>query len=182
MSRVSTIAGVALVGLVAASAIQDTVLGVVRFHQMGPLAPGGDLPAFSVALLDGGEFANADLAGRVHVVTFWATWCPYCRDELDELDTMVERYDDADLRIIAVNREGGGATAQQATAMSRRYRDAKRLSFPIAVDDGRMARAFGVGPIPHTAIFDRSGKLRRVHQGRVSGETIAEEIDALLAE
>jgi cytochrome c biogenesis protein CcmG, thiol:disulfide interchange protein DsbE len=176
------VAGLALLGLIASSAIHDAILGAVRFHEMGPLAPGREVPEFRVALVDGGVFANADLVGRVHVVTFWATWCPYCRDELDELEVMVHAYAQDDVRVVAVNREGGGLTAKEATAMSRRYRDAKSLSFPIAVDDGRMARAFGVGPIPHTAIFDRQGKLRRVHQGRVSGETIAREVDELVAQ
>lgn len=176
------VAGFALVGLVAAVALLDGVRGATRFHELGPLAPGREVPAFRVALVDGGAFTNADLVGRVHVVTFWATWCPYCRDELDELDPMAEAYPESEVRIIAVNREGGGVSPAQAAEMSRRYRDAKSLSFPIAVDDGRMAHAFGVGPIPHTAIFDRAGKLRRVHQGRVSGETIAREVDELRAE
>jgi peroxiredoxin len=176
------IAGLVLCSVVAAAAIADASLGVRRFDRLGPLAPGRDVPAFEVALVDGGTFANADLVGRVHVVTFWATWCPYCRDELDALDEMAPRYDRAQLGIIAVNREGGGMTPRQAMALSKRYRDAKGLDFPVAVDEGQMARAFGVGPIPHTAIFDRSGKLRRVHQGRVSGDTLAAEIDELLAE
>lgn len=178
----SRLAGLVLCGVVAAAAIVDASIGIRRFDHLGPLAPGAEIPDFRAVLVDGGELTNADLVGRVHVVTFWATWCPYCRDELDDLDEMAPRYDPAQVRIVAVNREGGGASAKQAMAMSRRYRDAKGLDFPIAVDDGTMAQAFGVGPIPHTAIFDRNGKLRRVHQGRVSGETIAEEIDELLAE
>lgn len=180
--RANRIAGLVLCSVVAAAAIADASVGIRRFDRLGPLAPGGDVPEFRAALVDGGEFANADLVGRVHVVTFWATWCPYCRDELDDLDVIVPRYDPAQVRVVAVNREGGGVTPRQAMMMSRSYRDAKGLDFPVAVDEGSMSRAFGVGPIPHTAIFDRNGKLRRVHQGRVSGETIAEEIDELLAE
>ncbi len=180
--RAATIAGVVFVGLIATSAIRDAVVGAASFGRMGPLAPGRDVPQFAVPLVDGGTFANADLSGRVHVVTFWATWCPYCRDELDELGPMFEAYDEAKVRIVAVNREGGGVTPAQAKAMSKRYREAKQLGFGFAVDDGPMARSFGVGPIPHTAIFDREGRLRQVHQGRVSGATIAEEIDELLAE
>ncbi len=180
--RAQRIAGLVLVGAIAASAIVDASTGIRRFDRLGPLAPGRDVPDFEVALLDGGKFASPDLVGRVHVVTFWATWCGYCRDELDELDVLARRYDGAQVGFVAVNREGGGATPRQASAMSRRYRDAKQLALPIAVDDGAMARAFGVGPIPHTAVFDKAGKLRRVHQGRVSGDTIADEIDELLAE
>jgi hypothetical protein len=45
-----------------------------------------------------------------------------------------------------------------------------------------MARAFRVGPIPHTVVLDRAGRIRHVHQGRVRASTIADEIDDLLAE
>ena len=40
--------------------------------------------------------------------------------------------------------------------MAQQYQRATGLRVPIAIDDGQMARAFGVGPIPHTAIFDAS--------------------------
>jgi thiol-disulfide isomerase/thioredoxin len=176
------IAGLALVALVLGASIHDASLGVMRFDRLAPLGPGGDVPEFRVAMVDGEPFGNADLVGKVHVVTFWATWCHYCRDELDELDGLAASYDPERLSIVAVNREGGDLSLAQATALARRYRDVKRLDYAVAVDDGKMARAFGVGPIPHTAIFDRTGRLRHVHQGRVSGDTIASEIDALLAE
>lgn len=181
MSR-ARLAGLGLLALVLGASIHDLSLGASRFDRLGPLAPGGDVPPFRVAVVDGEPFANADLAGKVHVVTFWATWCRYCRDELDELDQLAERYGEGAVSIVAVNREGGDITAAQATALARRYREVKRLDFAVAVDDGKMAKAFGVGPIPHTAIFDREGRLRHVHQGRVSGDTISGEVDALLAE
>ena len=56
------------------------------------------------------------------------------------------------------------------------------MRIPIALDGGAMARAFGVGPIPHTVVFDAAGKIRHVHQGLVSSNALADEIDALLAE
>lgn len=181
MSR-ARLAGLGLVALVLGASIHDAALGVTRFDRLAPLAPGGDVPEFRVAMVDGEPFVNADLVGKVHVVTFWATWCRYCRDELDDLDALAGRYGADQLAVIAVNREGGDLSLAQATALARRYRDVKRLDYAIAVDDGKMAKAFGVGPIPHTAIFDRTGRLRHVHQGRVSGDTISGEVDALLAE
>ncbi len=182
MSRRAVIAGWALVAVVAASAIHSGVVGALRFDRMGPLGVGREVPEFRVPLVDGGEFRRADLPGRVHVVTFWATWCPYCRDELDDLQAMADRWPDDAVRIVAVNREGGGVSVGEAMVMARQYRDAKGLGFGIGVDDGRMGKAFGVGGIPHTVVFDRTGRLREVFQGRVSGERIAGVIDAVVAE
>lgn len=178
--KAPAIAGLVLAALVGTAAIGDAVHGVQRFDRMGPLGPGKPVPQFSVERLEGGRFDTAALDGRVHVVTFWATWCPYCRDELTELDAMMDRWPSDEVAMVAVNREGGGLTRAQVVAVAQQYQRATHLRVPIAIDDGAMARAFGVGPIPHTAIFDRQGQLRHVHQGRVSGETIADEVAALL--
>lgn len=182
MSIARTLVAAGFAALVLASAGVDLAQGLRSYDRLAPLAPGKPVPPFDVLLLDGGRFAQADLAGRVHVVTFWATWCPYCRDELDELDAMIDDYDPSAVAFLAVNREGGGLSLDEVRGLTQRYRASTKLRVPIALDDGRMARAFGVGPIPHTAIFDREGKLRRVHQGRVSGETIADDVAALLRE
>lgn len=176
-----------VVGLVLAAALalagtHELVRGVRSWSSAGPVAPGEAVPSFEVALLDGGTLANADLQGRVTVVTFWATWCGFCREELRELDEIDDGYADRPVRFVAVNHEGGGLAPRQAAALSRRYREHTQLGLPIAVDDGRMARSFRVGPIPHTVVLDRDGRIRHVHQGRVRAETIADEIDDLLAE
>ncbi len=156
--------------------------GVQSWSSAGPVAPGEETPAFDVALLDGGRLANADLQGKVTVVTFWATWCGYCRDELRELDELDDGYAPQGVGFVAVNREGGGLAPRQAAALARSYREQTSLGLPIAIDDGKMARGFRVGPIPHTVVLDRDGRIRHVHQGRVRTQTITDEIDELLAE
>jgi thiol-disulfide isomerase/thioredoxin len=156
--------------------------GVQSWSSAGPVAPGEATPAFEVALLDGSRLASTDLPGSVSVVTFWATWCGFCREELRELDALDDTYAGQPVRFVAVNHEGGGLAPRQAAALARNYRDHTQLGLPIAIDDGTMARGFRVGPIPHTVVLDHDGRIRHVHQGRVRPSTIADEIDELLAE
>ena len=156
--------------------------GVQSWSSAGPVAPGETTPAFEVALLDGGRFASTDLPGKVSVVTFWATWCGFCREELRELDALDDDYAEMPVRFVAVNHEGGGLSPRQAAALAGNYREHTQLGLPVAIDDGRMSRGFRVGPIPHTVVLDRDGRIRHVHQGRVRASTIADEIDELLAE
>jgi cytochrome c biogenesis protein CcmG, thiol:disulfide interchange protein DsbE len=153
-----------------------------NWDRLGPLPPGREAPPFAVRMLDGGVFDHPQLAGEVTLVTFWATWCPACRSELADLDEVDEDLERRGVRFVAVNREGGQATPAMAAEIARRYRDAQRMSLPIAVDDGSMARAFRVGPIPHTVLFDRRGMVRHVHQGRVATSTLVDELEALLDE
>jgi thiol-disulfide isomerase/thioredoxin len=160
----------------------ELVRGVQSWSSTGPVAPGEPTPEFAVTLLDGGRLASTDLQGQVTIVTFWATWCGYCREELRDLDEIDDTYADRPVRFLAVNHEGGGLKPRQAAALARNYRDHTGLGLPIGIDDGSMSRGFRVGPIPHTVLLDRDGRIRHVHQGRVRPSTITDEIDELLAE
>jgi thiol-disulfide isomerase/thioredoxin len=171
--------------LVASAAIVgglDLHRGVGDWSQLGPLPPGRTVDDFRVVMLDGSVLTAERLQGKVSVVTFWATWCGVCKGELSDLDELDATYADERVQFIAVNREGGGVSLAQARVMAQRYRQARQLDLPVALDDGTMARIFRVGPIPHTVVFDRAGTMRHIHQGRVASATLAAEIDALLSE
>lgn len=174
-------------GLLVASAIAlggaDLRRGALDWAQLGPLPPGERVEDFRVVMLDGELLAADALEGKVSVVTFWATWCGACVSELPELDALARRHAADDrVQLVAVNREGAGLTLAQTIGLVRRFARERNLeALPFAVDDGTMARAFRVGPIPHTIVFDDRGVVRHVHQGRVSASTLEGEIEALLA-
>ena len=52
----------------------------------------------------------------------------------------------------------------------------------MVLDSGGVGQAFRVSLIPHLVIVDPAGKIRFVHQGRTSEDTLRGEIDSLLAE
>jgi thiol-disulfide isomerase/thioredoxin len=133
-------------------------------------------------MLDGGRFASSELSGKVTVLTFWATWCGVCTGELDDLDDLAPKFEGQPVQFVAIDHEGGGVPAKRAAAMVRKYREERGLALPLAIDDGRVSRAFRVGPIPHIVLVDKQGVMRRVHQGRTSSGTIEAEIEALLEE
>ena len=67
--------------------------------------PNNALTGMQVALnitdLAGKPLTRADLAGRVVLVEFWATWCPPCRGTLSWLGEVKKRYGDR-LAVITV--------------------------------------------------------------------------------
>lgn len=179
MSRAAALVGALVVGLALVQGGRDLAWGVANWSRMGPLPP-GETPAFAVSMLQGDVLDARACKGKVSVITFWATWCPACRDELGTLDDLSAEYaGQTDVQFVAVNREG--VAAGEARAIADAYARERGLALPVAVDDGAMARTFRVGPIPHTVVLDRSGTIRHVHQGRVSAGTIKGEVDELLA-
>ena len=173
--------GVAVLGSAVLAGARDITEAVTHWARLAPLPPGQPAPEFRLYGLAGGEIRGDDLEGSVAVMTFWATWCRVCRGELEDLDELDDEYADReDVRFLAVNHEGRGLNRSQTTAVVRGYQRATGLGLPCALDDGSASRAFGVGAIPHTVVFDREGTIRFVHQGRVTASTIRDEVDRLL--
>src|SRR4029079_13149669 len=71
---------------------------------------GKPAPDFTLTVLDGAgktrTVSRADLAGKVVLIDFWATWCPPCREELPEIQKLVELYKDhKDVLIVALSQD-----------------------------------------------------------------------------
>ena len=57
--------------------------------------------------LDGKDFSTKDLAGKVILVDFWATWCAPCVAELPRIKAVYDRYHEQGLEVVgAITRAG----------------------------------------------------------------------------
>jgi thiol-disulfide isomerase/thioredoxin len=60
-------------------------------------------PRFSAKTLAGEAFNNQSLMGKVVLVEFWATWCPYCRSDAEPLDDLAKEFEKDGLVVLAVD-------------------------------------------------------------------------------
>jgi thiol-disulfide isomerase/thioredoxin len=121
----------------------------------------GDVPPDYVGrLADGTDVRISDYAGKAVVLSFWATWCPYCLKELPVLNAIQVSPAKEQVQVIAVNTEERDVFRAASRALG------SSLSLKLAYDPGKSARnAYGVGGIPHLVIIGKDGKIVRVLRG-----------------
>jgi thiol-disulfide isomerase/thioredoxin len=111
------------------------------------------LPAFELVDLDGRPVTPEDLAGKVVLVEFWATWCPPCRGTLAWLGGLQKQHPN-DLVVLT-------AAIESEAVDVRRIRDELGAPLRFAMGTPDMARAFGdLSAVPTLFVFDRRGRTR----------------------
>ncbi len=131
----------------------------------GPPAPG-----FTAVTLSGGHVTLSHLLGHPVLVNFWASWCHPCRSEFPLLAGALAKYRSRGLEIVGVSFEDIPSDAR--TFVAQEHAD---WTF-ARDDDGTIAAAYGVRPIPETFFVRRDGTLA----GRLLEIPSAHQLDASL--
>jgi len=142
------IAGLAL--SVAASA--DSLDVPMRDFGVGPLS--GEPSPIVLPDLGGQPVALGDQRGRVVLLYFWATWCPYCAKEMPtSLQRLHTAFRDQGLVILAIN-------LVEPRAQVAAWVQDRGLTFPVLLDEtGAVASAYRVRATPTVILIDRRGQL-----------------------
>ena len=107
---------------------------------------------FTLSDLQGKPWTLKSLHGKVVLVNFWATWCPPCRKEIPDLETLSNRFREQGLVVLGISDEDA--------AKVRPFVAQHAMTYPVLLDPGRKVnKLFVIQSIPRTLIYDRSGKL-----------------------
>jgi len=100
----------------------------------------------------------ASLDNRPLLITFFASWCPPCLEEFSHLNKLYEKYQDSDLRIVAINVYE--AWDDNDDARMKKFIERTRPRFPALVGSESIRALFGgISRIPTVYGFDRDGAL-----------------------
>lgn len=117
------------------------------------LALGKPAPPATLVTLDGKHISTTDLAGNVVILTFWATWCGPCRQELPLLSEYAAQHAGQGLVVL-------GFTLDPAEALPKVQKVAQTLSFPVGLLENSTLPGYGrIWRIPVNFTIDPQGRL-----------------------
>jgi thiol-disulfide isomerase/thioredoxin len=125
-------------------------------------------PNFRSVDLQGNKVGLSDFGSRPVLLTFWATWCTVCKDELPTLQSLEQRYSATGFKVLAVNYR------ETSTDRMRQYLAGINVNLQSAIDPGAaIAAAYGVDVgLPVNVLIDRSGRVAQIMVGETSTAAI----------
>jgi|688.fasta_scaffold310222_2 cytochrome c biogenesis protein CcmG/thiol:disulfide interchange protein DsbE len=137
-----------------------------------------NLPSVSLTDLNGKGINTGELSkdGKITLISFWATWCPPCKKELNNINDVYEDWQKKyNMKLIAISIDD-----VKSTYKIKPYADDHKWEFQVLLDQNQnLKRALNIQNVPHTILLDKSGKIAYSHSGYVDGDELILEEEML---
>ena len=146
---------------------------VVRGTGTGQYAPLFELPVLNAPEAD--LLALNDLVGKPTLLSFWTTWCGYCRRQTPVLVEAHALHGDG-VQFVGINvKENQPQVEEYITSNSIRY--------PVGLDlDGQVASRYSLAGFPTTYFLDAEGRVVARYVGSLSAEQVESYVQQLLSD
>jgi peroxiredoxin len=147
------------------------------------LGMGSALPETKGVLLDGSAWSSSEARGKVLLLTYFATFCPVCGNQLPDLEARFWRkYKDRGLVMVSLNAHD----AQEQVGEVDQYADNLRVTFPLGFEKTRTYAALtqsfiGFNPFPVDVVVGKDGRIAYIAR-EYDPDALVAVIEKLLAE
>ena len=134
------------------------------------------MPAFNLAsVVDGKNVDSNDFQGKALLVTFFATWCPPCMQEVPTLVELQQEFAKKGFSVIGLSVDQGGP-AEVARLVKR-----QAINYPVLMADAETAENFGgVYGIPVSFLVNKSGNVVKSYIGLISHTVLAKDVRSVI--
>ena len=116
-------------------------------------------PNIAFTSLDGSRQLDIEsFRGRPLLMTFWASWCGPCRQELPELQKLSVELADKGFALVTINTD-------QSAIVGARFLQKYNIDVPVYRMDQRTLLELGVNSLPTNLLLDREGRPVMILRG-----------------
>ena len=124
-----------------------------------------DLSNLSFTKENGEKLTLSELKGKTVVLSFWASWCPYCNkvlEQYEDIEKILSEFPGVEL--LLVNKLDNN---KETRTSALEYLRNKQIPFDNVFDENMTVyKQLGLKVIPTTFVIDKQGILRAWHAGR----------------
>jgi thiol-disulfide isomerase/thioredoxin len=135
-------------------------------------------PDFTVKDANGNDVKLSDFKGKPVVLNFWASWCPPCRSEMPDYNTIYQKYSDKGVVFLMVNMTDG---QRETIDIAKKFVKDNNYKFSVYFDvNSDAANNYGISSIPDSLFIDKNGNIVNSYVGAIDEATIQSNIETLL--
>lgn len=134
------------------------------------------MPEFSLPdAVNGATVKSSDFSGKTLLVTFFATWCPPCMQEVPTLIELQRQFANDNFSVIGLSVDEGGANVVAKLIEKR------SITYPVLMADDTTARGFGgVAGIPTSFLVNKEGNVVKKYPGYVPHTVLENDIKKIM--
>lgn len=178
--KVMAIVGlVVLVIFLTGSIIGQMMIAKNKTQSMSPQPETEKLEAIDIVVYDEdkNEVKLFDFIGKPIIINFWATWCPYCVDEMDFFEESFKEHGDDIVFMMIDTVDGTRETFEKGKA----FIEKAGYTFPVYYDlDQNAVYVYQVGSLPTTILIDKEGYVLAYQPGALTREMLDVGIELLM--
>lgn len=116
------------------------------------VAAGSPIGSFDLKNIYGETVRSTELAGKVVLLNFWATWCGPCKEEMPSLAKLQSQFDPARFQVVTI-------TTDMHPKGIKQFLDHLSIRLPVLFDQHEdVSRSFMVRGLPTTVFLTQDGR------------------------
>jgi len=111
---------------------------------------------------------NQEIGEGPILLSFWATWCKPCLEELVEFQKLYNLYKDKGFKMLAISTDD-----ERTVAKVKPFVKTKNYNFPVLLDtNSDVARIYYARAVPFSVLINPSGMIVYSHLGYMRGDEL----------
>jgi peroxiredoxin len=152
------------------------IMVVCLFLSISSAHAATQMPSFRLPdAVSGNTVDSADYNGKTLLITFFATWCPPCMQEVPALMDLQQQFSKADFSVVGLSVDEGGP------AIVAKLVEKRSINYPVLMADDTTARNFGgVVGIPTSFLVNKKGNVVKKYPGYVPHALLEQDIKKIM--